>query len=232
MGFEPAFSNTGSANLNIAIAAGTPAIGLGGSRGDQRGYPDEWADIPAMMRTAEHVALLGIALGFGRAGTVKCYQSYWRSTRCLLAGLCSLFSAASWLPRPRHPGAQVEEIEIKGTWLMEERVRSSAAFKYIVARPANLHRATSVRMGLTRYSPVSRRTPFPVAGPRFSRPGCVGRDRVHPTTDAMEGIGVLVGNKFYIDWVDEAWIDDVLTIADNRMTGHDGNAPLDFVKID
>jgi acetylornithine deacetylase/succinyl-diaminopimelate desuccinylase-like protein len=63
LGLEPTFSNTGSANLNIAIAAGTPAIGLGGSRGGERGYPGEWADINAMMRSAEHVALLAIALG-------------------------------------------------------------------------------------------------------------------------------------------------------------------------
>ena len=63
LGFEPAFSNTGSANLNIAIAAGTPAIGLGGSRGGERGYPGEWADIDAMMRSAAYVALLAIALG-------------------------------------------------------------------------------------------------------------------------------------------------------------------------
>jgi acetylornithine deacetylase/succinyl-diaminopimelate desuccinylase-like protein len=63
LGFEPAFSNAGSANLNIAIAAGTPAIGLGGSRGGERGYPGEWADINAMMRSAEYVALLAIALG-------------------------------------------------------------------------------------------------------------------------------------------------------------------------
>ena len=63
LGFEPAFSNTGSANLNIAIAAGTPAIGLGGSRGGERGYAGEWTDINAMMRSAEHVALLAIALG-------------------------------------------------------------------------------------------------------------------------------------------------------------------------
>jgi acetylornithine deacetylase/succinyl-diaminopimelate desuccinylase-like protein len=63
LGFEPSYSNTGSANLNIAIAAGTPAIGLGGSRGGERGYAGEWADVAAMMSTAEHVALLAIALG-------------------------------------------------------------------------------------------------------------------------------------------------------------------------
>ena len=65
LGLAPTFSNTGSANLNIAIAAGTPAIGLGGSRGGDRGYPGEWTDINAMMRAAEHVAMLAIALGSG-----------------------------------------------------------------------------------------------------------------------------------------------------------------------
>ncbi|MEX6634653.1 M20 family metallopeptidase [Hyphococcus lacteus] len=63
LGLEPALNDAGSANLNIAIANGTPAIGLGGERGGQRGHPDEWADIDAMMRTARHVALLGYFLG-------------------------------------------------------------------------------------------------------------------------------------------------------------------------
>lgn len=65
MGLSPTFTNSGSANLNIAIGAGTPAIGLGGGRGGARGNPDEWADINAMMRSARHVALLAIALGSG-----------------------------------------------------------------------------------------------------------------------------------------------------------------------
>jgi len=67
LGFSPTFTDAGSANLNIAIAGGTPAIGLGGGRGGRRGYMDEWADINAMMKAAEHVALLGIALGSGAA---------------------------------------------------------------------------------------------------------------------------------------------------------------------
>ena len=65
IGLTPEFSNSGSANLNIAIGAGTPAIGLGGGRGGQRGFIDEWADVNAMMRAAQHVALLAIALGSG-----------------------------------------------------------------------------------------------------------------------------------------------------------------------
>lgn len=64
---------------------------------------------------------------------------------------------------------------------------------------------------------------------RLSRPGCVGKLEC-TYDDGSEGIGRLVGNKFFIDWIDESWIDDVLTISGNRMTGHDGNAPLNFVK--
>ena len=65
IGLTPRFTDAGSANLNVAIAAGTQAIGLNGSRGGRRGYADEWADINAMMRSAEHVALLALALGSG-----------------------------------------------------------------------------------------------------------------------------------------------------------------------
>jgi hypothetical protein len=63
LGLEPALGTAGSSNLNIAVAGGTPAIGLGGERGGRRGFPDEWADIPSMMRTARHVLLLAAALG-------------------------------------------------------------------------------------------------------------------------------------------------------------------------
>lgn len=63
LGYEPRMSESGSANLNVAIGAGTPAIGLGGSRGGDRGLPTEWADIDGMMRTAKHVLLLAAALG-------------------------------------------------------------------------------------------------------------------------------------------------------------------------
>lgn len=56
-------NDSGSANLNIAIAAGTPAIGLGGERGGERGHPGEWASIPALHDTARHVVMLAIAIG-------------------------------------------------------------------------------------------------------------------------------------------------------------------------
>lgn len=63
LGYEPNMSESGSANLNVAIGAGTPAIGLGGSRGGDRGLPTEWADVDGMMRTAKHVLLLAAVLG-------------------------------------------------------------------------------------------------------------------------------------------------------------------------
>jgi acetylornithine deacetylase/succinyl-diaminopimelate desuccinylase-like protein len=63
LGLKGQLGNAGSSNMNIAIGQGSPAIGLGGSRGGQRGFPDEWADIPAMLRTAKHVLLLAATMG-------------------------------------------------------------------------------------------------------------------------------------------------------------------------
>jgi len=63
LGYEPSLSNSGSSNMNVSVAGGTLSIGLGGSRGGQRGQPDEWADIDGMMRTAEHVFLLAVLVG-------------------------------------------------------------------------------------------------------------------------------------------------------------------------
>lgn len=63
LGLEPRLGNAGSANLNVAIAGGTLAIGLGGERGGARGEPGEFADILAMQRTARHVARLAAEMG-------------------------------------------------------------------------------------------------------------------------------------------------------------------------
>jgi acetylornithine deacetylase/succinyl-diaminopimelate desuccinylase-like protein len=65
LGLEPRLGNSGSSNMNVAIGGGTPAIGLGGGRGDRRGFPDEWADVPAMMRSAKHLVLLAVTVGGG-----------------------------------------------------------------------------------------------------------------------------------------------------------------------
>jgi hypothetical protein len=52
--------------MNLPIARGTPAIGLGGERGGRRGFADEWADVPAMIDTAKHVVLLAATVGGAR----------------------------------------------------------------------------------------------------------------------------------------------------------------------
>jgi len=58
LGLTPAMGNAGSSNMNVAIGVGTLAIGIGGDRGAARGEAGEFADVPAMMRTAKHVLLL------------------------------------------------------------------------------------------------------------------------------------------------------------------------------
>jgi acetylornithine deacetylase/succinyl-diaminopimelate desuccinylase-like protein len=63
MGLEPSMSNSGSSNMNVALGAGKPAIGLGGERGGRRGFEDEWADIGAMLRAAVQVMLIGALYG-------------------------------------------------------------------------------------------------------------------------------------------------------------------------
>ena len=64
------------------------------------------------------------------------------------------------------------------------------------------------------------------------RPGCVGKKECI-YDDATEGIGTLYRNTIHIDWLDdEGWIDDLLTIDGNVMTGDDGNGPIRLVKED
>ncbi len=58
LGMNPVLGDSGSSNMNIPIGGGTLAIGIGGERGGQRGFADEWADIPSMMRTAKQILLL------------------------------------------------------------------------------------------------------------------------------------------------------------------------------
>jgi len=65
LGYEPTLSTSGSSNMNVSVAGGTLSIGLGGSRGGERGQPEEWADIDGMMRTAQHIYLLAVSLGGG-----------------------------------------------------------------------------------------------------------------------------------------------------------------------
>ena len=62
------------------------------------------------------------------------------------------------------------------------------------------------------------------------RPGCVGKTEC-VFDDATEGVGTLMRDKFFIDWLDDdGWIDDLLTVDGNVMTGDDGNGPIRLVK--
>ena len=63
LGYAPELGNAGSANLNVPLGQGAVAIGIGGNRGGQRGFPDEWGDIPQMMRTAKYIVLLAATIG-------------------------------------------------------------------------------------------------------------------------------------------------------------------------
>ena len=63
LGYEARLGNAGSANLNVPLGQGSVAIGIGGERGGQRGFPDEWGDIPQMLRTAKYLILLAATLG-------------------------------------------------------------------------------------------------------------------------------------------------------------------------
>ncbi len=66
LGSAPRLSNAGSANLNVAIAGGSLAIGISSERGGRRGFADEWADIPVLQRTARNVFLTAVTQATAR----------------------------------------------------------------------------------------------------------------------------------------------------------------------
>ena len=63
LGYAAQLGDAGSSNMNVPLGQGTPAIGIGGNRGGQRGFADEWGDIPQMMRTAKYLVLLAATIG-------------------------------------------------------------------------------------------------------------------------------------------------------------------------
>lgn len=63
LGYEGRLGTAGSANMNVPLGHGSPAIGIGGERGGQRGFADEWGDIPQMMRTAKYLVMLAGTIG-------------------------------------------------------------------------------------------------------------------------------------------------------------------------
>lgn len=65
----------------------------------------------------------------------------------------------------------------------------------------------------------------------LARPECRGKSECR-FSDGSEGVGRLIGNKFYIDWIDEAWIDDIFTVSGDKMTGDDGNGPINLNRVE
>jgi acetylornithine deacetylase/succinyl-diaminopimelate desuccinylase-like protein len=63
LGYDAQLGNAGSSNMNVPLGQGTAAIGIGGERGGQRGFADEWADVPQMIRTAKYIVLLAATIG-------------------------------------------------------------------------------------------------------------------------------------------------------------------------
>ena len=62
-GYEPTVSDQGCCNMRVAVGGGTPAIGLHGGRGGDRGTAAEWADIPSLLDAARQVVMISAAVG-------------------------------------------------------------------------------------------------------------------------------------------------------------------------
>lgn len=141
----------------------------------------------------------------------------------LICGLTCHFGAqSSW--------AQTAAPDILGEWRMDERVHRSTRVAY---HERDLRIFVLDQRDDGTYRVIATVTVEAVADREdiLSRPECRGKKEC-TYDNASEGIGRLVGNTFYVDWIDEAWIDDVYTITGDRMTGDDGNAPLDFVHVE
>lgn len=63
LGNKPIISPKGCCNMIIPLSHGGTAIGLHGDRGGQRTTAEEWASIPAMIRTAKLITLLAFKEG-------------------------------------------------------------------------------------------------------------------------------------------------------------------------
>jgi len=62
LGMEPSIRNGSAPSVRVAVAGGVPAIVLGSERREAFGSPDEWADVPSMVRSAKHIVLLAATL--------------------------------------------------------------------------------------------------------------------------------------------------------------------------
>jgi hypothetical protein len=140
----------------------------------------------------------------------------------LIAGLLSagLAAAQDDVPLEEH---------IIGVWRMELRTLESPGVMYYQETGT----VTIIeQMADGTFRVMSRVTTRAVAESEdlIIRPGCIGKKEC-VYDEATEGVGVLMDNRIYIDWLDDdGWIDDLLTIDGNVMTGDDGNGPIRLVK--
>jgi hypothetical protein len=121
------------------------------------------------------------------------------------------------------------EEHVIGVWRMELRTLESPGVIYY-QEAGNVSIVEQMPDGTFRV--MSRVTTRAVAesDDLLVRPGCLGKKEC-VYDEATEGVGVLMDNRIYIDWLDDdGWIDDLLTIDGNVMTGDDGNGPIRLVK--
>lgn len=133
------------------------------------------------------------------------------------------------LPVPAQDDAPVEE-RIIGVWRMDPRTLEAPGVMFYQEEGTV---SIMERMDDGTFRVMSRVTTRAVAetDDLLFRPGCIGKKECI-YDDATEGIGTLLsGSRLYIDWLDdEGWIDDLLAIDGNVMTGDDGNGPIRLVK--
>ncbi len=135
---------------------------------------------------------------------------------------CLLITATAWSL------AQNLEQHILGEWKMELRVLRFPGVNYY-QEDASIFITEKMPDGTFRI--ISRITTRAVADNEnlLLRPECRGKTEC-VYDDASEGIGRLIDGKLFVDWLSEGWIDDVFTISGDKMTGDDGNGPINLTK--
>lgn len=139
-----------------------------------------------------------------------------------------LFLVLGTWPAAAQDDVPLEE-HIIGVWHMDPRTLESPGVKYYQEEGIV---SIMERKPDGSFRVMSRVTTRAVAesDDLLFRPGCIGKTEC-VYDDATEGVGTLMNDRIFIDWLDDqGWIDDLLTINGNVMTGDDGNGPIRLVK--
>lgn len=126
--------------------------------------------------------------------------------------------------------AQNIEEQILGEWRMELRILKSPGVEYYQEEASIF---IIEKMPDSTFRIISHITTRAVADDErlLDRPECEGKTECI-FDDGSEGVGRLINGKLFIDWISEAWIDDVFTISGNKMSGDDGNGPIKLTKVE